>query len=534
MIQLDKIPLSFLLLILLLFNRCANDIKRVDSTSRPNILFAIADDVSFPHMSAYGCNWIQTPAFDRVADNGLLFTNAYTPNAKCAPSRSCLITGRNSWQLEAAANHVPYFPEKFKTYPEVLKENGYFTGYTGKGWAPGNPGEVDGKKRQLLGEQYNDRKLTPPTPMISNVDYASNFKDFLDQRPEGEPFCFWYGGFEPHRFYEYGSGIKKGGKQLSMIDDVPDYWPDNDTVKTDMLDYAYEIEYFDSHLEKMLNTLEERGELENTIVIVTADNGMPFPRAKGSEYEVSNHMPFAVMWPNGIKNPGRTIEDYVSFIDLAPTYLELAGIPREKSGMQSITGRSLGKIFYSESSGKVTNSRDHVLIGKERHDIGRPHDWGYPIRGIIKGDYLYLKNFKTDRYPHGNPETGYLNTDGGATKTQVLNYRRRNIDDTYWDLCFGKRPSEELYNIKNDPDCMKNLADDPDYQARKKSLSDELILELEEQEDPRIFGNGDVFDNYPYAQESMRNFYERYVAQGEDIEAGWVNKSDFEPKPITQ
>jgi len=248
---------------------------------KPNILFAIADDASWKHFGAYGCNWVKTPAFDRVASEGILFTRCYTPNAKCAPSRSCILTGRNSWQLEEAANHSPLFPAKFKTYAEALGENGYFVGSIAKGWAPGNLGEINGEIRQLTGPKFDMFTTTPPTTGINKNDYAKNFEAFLEARPVGKPFCFWYGSTEPHRDYEYESGIKLGGKSTEEIDEIPTFWPDVDTVRKDMLDYAFEIGYFDIHLQKMLQKLEETGELENTIVIVTADNGMPFPRIKG-------------------------------------------------------------------------------------------------------------------------------------------------------------------------------------------------------------------------------------------------------------
>lgn len=292
--------------------------------SRPNILFCIADDASYPHMGAYGCDWVKTPGFDRVAKNGILFNNAYTPNAKCAPSRCCIITGRNSWQLEEAANHWPFFPAKFKTYPETLTENGYHVGFTGKGCQPLRIRKVNGKTRQLCGTGYQKKRTTPPAKGISPCDYAANFEQFLQDKPADKPFCFWYGGLEPHRKYEFKAGITKGGKKLSDIDDVPDFWPDTKLVRTDMLDYAYEIEYFDKHLQRMIDKLEDMGQLDNTLVVVTSDNGMPFPRAKGQEYEYSNHMPLAVMWKNGIKKPGRIVDDFVSFIDFAPTFLDLA------------------------------------------------------------------------------------------------------------------------------------------------------------------------------------------------------------------
>ncbi|HKL32687.1 MAG TPA: sulfatase, partial [Tangfeifania sp.] len=433
----------------ILFLMSCNEKK--EETPRPNILFAIADDASWKHFGAYGCNWVETPAFDRVAENGILFTRAYTPNAKCAPSRSCILTGRNSWQLEEAANHSPHFPAKFKTYAEALGENGYWVGSVAKGWAPGNPGEINGERRQLTGPKFDEHKTDPPAKHISNNDYARNFEAFLEERPEGQPFCFWYGSTEPHRAYEFEAGIKKGGKNREQIDEVPAFWPDVDTVRTDMLDYAFEIEYFDSHLQKMLQKLEEIGELDNTLVIVTADNGMPFPRIKGQVYEYSNHLPLAIMWPDGIKNPGRVVTDFVNFIDFTPTYLELAGLSLEEAGLQPVTGKSLTDIFYSEEEGNVVPDRDFVLVGKERHDVGRPDDVGYPVRGIITDGYLYLRNFKPDRWPKGNPETGYLNTDGSPTKTYILDTRRKKGVLDFWQFNFGKRPSEELYNIDDDP-----------------------------------------------------------------------------------
>ena len=497
-----------------------------EAPKRPNILFAIADDASWKHWGAYGCDWVKTPAFDRVAESGILFTNAYTPNAKCAPSRSCILTGRNSWQLEEATNHSPLFPSKFKTYAEALGENGYWVGSVAKGWAPGDPGEINGKKRELTGPKFDEFTTTPPAKQISKNDYARNFEAFLEARPKGQPFCFWYGSTEPHRAYEFEAGIKYGGKNINEIDEVPAFWPDVDTVRKDMLDYAFEIEYFDSHLQKMLEKLEEIGELENTLVIVTADNGMPFPRIKGQVYEYSNHLPLAIMWPNGIKNPGRIVDDFVNFIDFTPTYLELAGLTAETAGMQEITGSSLTEIFYTEKEGYVIPNRDFVLVGKERHDVGRPNDEGYPVRGILKDGYLYLRNFKPERWPKGNPETGYLNCDGSPTKTYILDTRRKKGVMEYWQLNFGKRVSEELYNISEDPFCMNNLAEDSSLAERKAKLIDEMTQKLTEQGDPRILGNGDIFDQYEY-QGVVKNYYNRYMS-GEKVKAGWVNESDYD------
>ena len=511
--------------ILIMIAGCA---KLSTEAERPNILFCIADDQSFPHAGAYGCDWVKTPSFDRIAQQGILFNRAFTPNAKCAPSRSCIVTGRNSWQLEEAANHWCYFPPKFKTYAECLIENGYFVGHTQKGWAPGIVKTAEGERRELLGPAFNEHKTEPPTDYISNNDYAANFEAFLDSKPEGEPFCFWYGSIEPHRSYEYQSGVNKAGKKLSDVDEVPPYWPDCDTVRNDMLDYAMEVEYFDSHISRMLRMLEERNMLENTLVIVTSDHGMPFPRVKGMPNMIANRVPLAMMWPGGIKQPGRVYDGIVSFTDFAPTFLELAGISVEESGMQAVEGQSLVSLLEGNSG---SPGRDFMVFGKERTDVGRPDDVGFPARGIVDQDHVYIMNIHPERWPAGNPETGYLDTDGSPTKSFILNDRRLKGESWFWQQSFGKKPAEELYDFKKDPWLLDNLAENPDFQDVKSALKQQLIDELKAEGDPRMFGKGEEFDKYPYADEKNRDFYNRMM-KGEELDAGWVNPTDFEKEEI--
>lgn len=487
----------------------------------PNILFAISDDQSFPHAGAYGCAWVKTPAFDSVAAGGLLFTRAYTPNPKCAPSRAIVLTGRNSWQLGAAANHVPIFPKEYKTYAEALTERGWHVGFTGKGWSPG-----DAQGRHLTGRAWSEKTLTPPTTFISKNDYAANFDEFLDARPEGQPFCFWYGSTEPHRAYEYGTGVSKGGKKLSDVDRVPGYWPDREEVRHDILDYAFEIEHFDLHLGRMIESLRRRGELDNTVIVVTADNGMPFPRCKGNMYERSAHMPFAIQWPAGIRNPGRTVNDYVSFADIAPTFLDLAGVSDSAVGMKPVAGRSLLDIFRGETA---TPPRDHVVLGQERHDVGRPYDWGYPIRGILQDDYLFVRNEEPMRWPACNPETGYLNTDAGATKTAILDARRAGESGSwdFWTLNFGRRPHMEMYHVASDPDCLTNLVARADLADRRAAMIARLDSILAAQGDLRMQGRGREYEAFPYANKASVNMYARFHA-GEKVNTGWVDDSDYE------
>jgi len=506
----------------------ANGGAAAAETARPNILFAIADDWGL-HAGAYGTRWVKTPAFDRVAREGLLFRHAYTPQAKCAPSRASVLTGRHLWQNEEAGNHLSFFPAHFKSWPEVLMEKGWHMGITGKGWGPGIANDTSGKPRQITGKSFDRRRLVPPARSMSNLDYAANFADFLDAASKDAPWCFWYGSHEPHREYEFQVGANKGGKQLSDIDRVPAYWPDNDTVRHDMLDYAFEVEYADSHLGRMIAELERRGQLDNTIIIVTSDHGMPFPRVKGHAYHDSNHVPLAVRWPGGLRSPGRAIADFVDFTDIAATILDYAGIAEQASGMMPLTGKSWRPILESSKDGQVLPERDHVLIGKERNDVGRPNNWGYPIRGIVTADYLYLRNYETTRWPASNPETGYLDTDGSPTKSLILDLGRANRSNLYWQINFGLRPDHELYDLRTDPDCVRNLAGRSVHAGHMAGLQLRMETMLKAQNDPRMEGRGHIYDHYQPTKGD--GLYEQFM-RGEKVQTGWVNPTDFEPQPI--
>jgi N-sulfoglucosamine sulfohydrolase len=495
--------------------------------ARPNILLLLADDAGLD-LGVYGRTWVHTPALDRIAREGLLFQRAYTPNAKCAPSRATLLTGRNPWQLEAACNHVVYFPPQFRTFPEALAAHGYRVGLTGKGYAPGQVRHADGSPRQLFANEYHARKTTPPAREISTNDYAGNFADFLAEAG-GQPWCFWAGFTEPHRDYEFGVGARHG-KKTTDIDRVPGYWPDVDSVRQDMLDYAFEIEYLDGQVAKMLKLLEEKGQLANTLIIYTSDHGMPFPRVKGNAYEAANHVPLAIRWPGGIAAPSRQVADYVSFADLAPTLLAVAGLSWAASGLHPPAGRSWLPIFQATKPGQVEAGRDFVLVGQERHDVGRPLDAGYPVRGLHRGGYLYLRNYEPSRWPACNPETGYLNCDGSPTKSLILNQRRQiPTNRHYWQLCFGRRPAEELYDLARDPDCLQNLADQPQQQARKKQMRAFMERQLRAEGDLRMLGFGHLYDQHPVVE--LRGFYERFKL-GEKMRTSWVNPTDYEPQPV--
>lgn len=458
---------------------------QAQDAERPNILFFIADDWGRNHASYFGAKWVNTPAFDRVAREGVVFSNCFTSNPKCCPSRASILMGRNTWQTKETVNHYSIFPNEFAVYPDVLEKAGYFVGLTGKGWGPGDF-KSTGWPHNPAGKEYQKRTLTPPYSGISNRDYAANFEDFLAARPAGTPFCFWMGPTEPHRAYEEGSGVRAGKNPADVT--LPRYWPDNKTIRNDMLDYALEVEWVDRHLGLALKKLEEIGELDNTLLVVTSDHGMPFPRVKGQIYEDSFHITMAVRWPAKSKG-GRTVDDFINFRDLAPTFCEAAGVP----SAPTMTGKSFLDVLLSGKSGTVDASRDVMLIGKERHDLGRPNDWGYPVRAIRTRDFLYVRNYHPERWPAGDPETGYRNVDGSPTKEFLL-----GSFDEYYRLSFGKRPAEELYHVSEDPDCIHDLSGDLQFAQIKRELQERMNRMLRDDGDPRALGQEEYFETIQY------------------------------------
>lgn len=482
-----------------------------EKVEKPNVLLIIADDASRTSFGAYGNQYVQTPNFDRMARNGVMFTNAYNCNPKCAPARASLLTGRYSWQLEEACNHNPILSDKWEFYPYILENSGYFTGFTGKGWGPGvykgivQSFSSDEKGNPAGFNSYNKIKLKPPYSGISNIDYAANFEDFLHKKPDGQPFCFWLGTKEPHRVYEKDS-YKKAGKALDGIK-VQGFLPDNEVIRGDLADYSLEVEWFDKQLGKSIKLLEDKGLLDNTLIIITSDHGMPFPRVKGQVYEEAFHVPLVVCWGKKVK-AGSVISDFISFPDIAPTILEAAGIDRHKQ----MIGKSFLKILRSEKDGRVDKARDHVLLGKERHDLGRTDgellSVSYPARAIRTDKYLYVRNFKPERWPVGDPEYGFLNCDDSPSKTYIMAQENNPTESYYFNLCFGKRPSEELYDIENDPDCLHNLSSEAKFVGIKDKLWKQMQKELKDQQDPRILGEGDIFDFYPNASvDKAREIY---------------------------
>ncbi len=486
-------------------------------TKPPNILFALADDQSYPHTGALGDPVVQTPAFDRVAAEGVLFTHSFATCPSCTPSRTSILTGRQMWRTEEGGLLYGTIPAKYPVVTHQLADAGYHVGYTGKCWAPGNWSD-GGLERHPNGKEYNAKLHADPVPDgIDQRDYAANFEDFLTDRPEGDPFFFWFGCTEPHRVYEDGVGRRRG----MNLDDVPvpAFLPDTERIRSDIADYYFEIEWFDQQLQKMLTKLEEIGELDNTIVVVTSDNGMPFPRAKINLYDWGVRMPLAIRWPNRIPG-GRVVDDFVSHVDFAPTFLDAAGLQPP----DDIDGRSLLPTLTSTSEGIVDAERDCAYAGLERHTWCRPEGATYPARMIRTRDYLYIRNFAPGRWPTGGPDfissnkTPHGDVDACPAKTYMIE-NREQFPDLY-ELGFGKRPAEELYDVHADPGNVVNLAADAAHAQQRTELSGRLEAHLRATGDPRIEGR-DIWQQAVYHQTiGFGAVFNRSLSEDERAKAG--------------
>ena len=447
---------------------------------RPNILFAIADDWSWPHCGVGGDPVVKTPVFDRVAREGVLFRHAFVSSPSCTPSRGAIATGQWHWRLEDGANLHSTLAAKFPVYPDLLEAAGYHVGYTRKGWGPGRV-EPGGRTRNPAGPRYKD------------------FDAFLKARPEGAPFCFWFGSHDPHRGYKKGSG-KARGMDPSKVK-VPACFPDVTEVREDLCDYFFEVERFDREVGMHFAKLEALGELDRTLVVITGDNGLPFPRCKSNLYDTGTRVPLAARFGE-IAAPGRVVDDFISLTDLAPTFLEAAGLPIP----EVMTGRSFLDLLRSETSGWVDPKRDRMFHGKERHAWVREGGLGYPCRAVRTKDFLYIRNYKPDRWPAGDPveffpssvPTPYGDVDNSPTKSFMLEHREDPAVDRLAGLAFDKRPAEELYDLRTDPEQLVNKAGLPEYGEDRARLARMLEDELKATGDPRVTGEGERFEKYAY------------------------------------
>lgn len=439
----------------------------------PNVLLALGDDWGWPHSPLYGDRVVKTPTFERLAREGVLFTQAHCATPSCTPSRAAILTGQTPHRLEEGGNLWGSLPAKFPVYPDLLEKAGYHVGFERKGWGPGSL-QGSGRARNPAGPQFK------------------NFETFLGERPAGKPFCYWFGSTDPHRPYETGSGAASGMNPRDVR--VPPFLPDTPEVRADILDYYFEVQRFDRETAGILKQIESAGELDNTLVVMTGDNGMPFPRAKANLYGLGTHQPLAIRWPARVKG-NRVVNEFVSFTDFAPTFLDAAGL----KPLPEMTGLSLLGLL----TGNTSRHRDKVFLERERHANVRRGDLGYPCRAVRTREFLYLRNLRPERWPAGDPEKYFAvgpfgDVDGSPTKDTILNQRDEAAMSRFFRLAFDKRPAEELYDLLKDPDELNNVADRPGYASAKRKLRTELDRWMKETKDPRAVSEDDRWDRYPY------------------------------------
>lgn len=466
-----------------------------NAVQRPNILFYITDDQSWLHTSISGDNIASTPGFDRVAREGVYFANAFTPSPSCAPCRASILTGRYPWQLEDGALLFGGIPVKYPLFTHLLENAGYESAMCYKGYWPGNMIDTI-YHTHPLGKAYNVNPSEPYPGFIAACDYSASFEKFMNERDTSRPFFFWMGVSEPHRGYSPGIGRESGLSADSVS--VPGFLPDVPEIRDDLLDYYFEINHQDKHLVKILDLLEQRDELDNTLIIVTSDNGMPFPGAKANLYEYGTHIPLAIRWGDVITK-GRVEKNIVNLAGLATTVLNSAGIkvPEE------MTAESLLPYLITDINQDKKNE-NFTVTAIERHSWSRKGGLTYPSRALRTPEWLLIHNFKPDRYPAGDPPPfkpvfydSYGDVDDGPAKRYLLDNNRSDFIHDFFARSFGKRPEFELFHIPSDPSNMNNVAGKEDYEKVLSDMKKELFKFLKDTGDPILYGD-DPWSGMPF------------------------------------
>lgn len=500
--------------------------------NRPNILFLFADDWG-QHASIYAKVYgegtvndaLTTPNFDRLAREGVLFKNAFVNAPSCTPCRSSLLSGQYFWRTEmGAVLQGAIWDMKIPSYPLLLEESGYHIGFTHKVWSPGtvknapygatrNEYKKGGSNfngfSQFVTEQVSKGTSISAAKEILMQQTRENFRQFLEARKTGEPFCYWFGPTNVHRKW-----IKGSGKALWDLDPddlkgkMPPFLPDVHEVREDLIDYFGEAMGFDMAIGVLVEELKRIGEYENTLIAVSGDHGAPgFPHGKCNLYDFGSKVSLVISGA-GV-NGGRIVDDFVSLPDLAPTFLEAGGVAIP----DTMTATSIWPVLNSTREGQVDPSRKEVYIGRERHvRTAREGNLPYPQRAIRTKDYLLIINFEPDRYPQGDPynlgtakeptleelEQDTFATlpdeDAGPAKAWLVKNRDNPQWKTYFEHAYGKRPQYELYVIKNDPYQMQNVASNAEYKDVLEGLKKRLLSEMEETGDPRLIDDGRFFE----------------------------------------
>ncbi len=505
--------------------------------ARPNILLLFADDLGC-YASAYADpaapspnDIVKTPVFDRIAREGALFRNAFVSVPSCTPSRAALNTGRHFFRNSSHSQlHHPWQTgvadpfDQVKGMPVTLQDGGYHIGLTYK--LHMRMSIIGGKQNifNKAGARLNnyskvltkaEDKAATKEAILNEV--RGNFRDFLAKRRDSkQPFFYSFNPTNTHRKWVRGSGHALWGLQPDELKGkLPPFLPDVPLIREDMADYLGEAMAFDAACGALIQELENLGELDNTIVVISGDHGIPgFPRAKCNPYDFGSRVLLAIRWPHHVA-AGRDVKSPVSLIDIAPTFLAAAHLqsPDDPNGQNLLPALAPGA--------DDSMLRGWALIGREVH-VGRARDGNlpYPTRALRTPDFLYVKNFKPERWPAGDPkgltadsqpsydqlanytDYAFADIDASPTKAWLVQHRHDAGMAPILDFAWAKRPAEELYDINKDPHQTTNLAGDKAHAPTLEALRSRLMAELEANHDPRLAN--DAFDRPPYLSSDGR------------------------------
>lgn len=435
---------------------------RDQSQQQPNLILIIADDMAWDDCGACGHPNIQTPNLDKMADDGMMFHKAFLTTSSCSPSRASIITGTYPHQTDAEQLHWELPSEKI-TFVEKLKEAGYWTGQAGK-WHLGD--HMKDRFHLLAEESTGELRESYGDLPESDNSGAHLWVPLLEHRPDDQPFFLWLAAVDPHRGYQEGII-----ENPHTIDDVilPPYVPDTEQVRKDYALYYDEISRMDQYIGDVVETLEEQGVSDNTLILFISDNGRPFPRDKTTLYDSGIRTPWIVKWPERVE-PGSHTEALVSSVDIGATFLALAGAETLED--------SPGVDFSPLLTNPDAEVRDRIFGQAHWHD----HE--NFVRAIRDDQFKYIKNFFNDL-----PRTPPADALNGGTFAEIRQlYRNGQLGEDQTEFYFEPRPEEELYDLENDPLELNNLAENPDYKAELNRLRSELKEFMETYDDgiPRL------------------------------------------------
>lgn len=392
-----------------------------------NVILIIGDDISWNDFGCYGHPTIRTPHVDKLAVEGIRFTNTFLTASSCSPSRCSLISGRYPHNTGAAELHTP-LPADQLPFPLRLKENGYYCAQAGK-WHMG----PDAKRAfDEVRDQWG-----PDDPGAEG-----EWLPLLKERPQDQPFFMWFASIDAHRGWDDKIFLDRHAPEDAV---VPDYLADAPPTRNDLARYYDEISRLDYFVGEIENELEQQGVADNTMIIFMADNGRPFPRCKTRVYDSGMKTPFVIKWPQGIKRPGQVCESLISTIDIAPTILDVCGIPVD----ESFQGKSFAPLFTSPEK-----PFRNVVFSEHNW-----HDFEALERMARTDNYLYVLN-ERPQFPNCGPADS--NRSASQEDLDSL-YAANALSPEQRDIFIAPRPREELFDLQHDPEQFQNVAGDPKY-----------------------------------------------------------------------